>query len=89
MVNGSQAKTSDMAKEFKSGPTAQSTKAGGKTIKPMVKVDSFMLTGMSIMDSGWMIRLKDMECIFIWMGQDMKESGWKRGQMGLSLRDDM
>lgn len=65
-------------------------KAGGRTIKPMARADSFMLTEMSTMATGKMT--KPMVSVFtaIWMVQDMKVIGkkinntardWKPGQM--------
>jgi len=70
-------------------------KDGGKTTKPMVKVDLSMPMEMFMMDNGLMIKLMDLEFIAILMEPNMKVTGkrtsntemvWKPGQMVLDMK---
>ena len=70
-------------------------KVGGKTTKPMEKVDLSMLMEMFMMDNGLMIKLTDLEFIAILMEPNMKGTGkrtsntetvWKPGQMVLDMK---
>ena len=72
-------------------------KAGGWTIKPTEKEDLFMPMEMSMMDSGWMIKLMDLESIVILMVPNTKVTGkkinnmetvLKHGQMDQATRDN-
>jgi hypothetical protein len=64
-----------MARESKSGSTAQGTKDIGRTTRLMDSVDLSMLMGMSTRESGQMIRPMDLESTHMLMGQDMKGNG--------------
>lgn len=55
----------DKGKEFKFGQMVLCMKVGGKIIKLMGKEDSFMLTEISMMDIGRMIKLMERELIVI------------------------
>lgn len=56
-------------------------KAGGETTKPMEREDSFMLTVMSTMACGSMIRHMDTEFTATWMVLSMKEIGKRTSNM--------
>lgn len=56
---GSSTHKSERERVFKSGQTVLSTRDGGKTIKPMARVASFMLMETSMMASGKMTRLME------------------------------
>jgi len=65
MESGSPEKTSDKVKEDKFGQMVPCTRDGGKTTKPMEKVDSFTLTEMSMTVNGSMTKLMDSVSIAI------------------------
>ena len=65
IVTGSKERTFDRVKVVKYGQMARCTKAGGKTIKLMVKEDLSMPMAMSTMVSGRTIRHMAMESIAI------------------------
>lgn len=62
-VSGLSALRQDRAAVLKSGPTAVSTKATGKTVKPQERVVSFMRMAMSTTETGRKIKL--MASVFI------------------------
>jgi hypothetical protein len=80
-ANGKSALRVDKAKESRYGQMVRCMRAGGRTIKLMVKEDSFMQMEMCMMECGWMIRLMAMESTAIWMVQSMKETGRRTSNM--------
>ena len=79
--NGLKVQISDREKESKLGQMVPCMRVGGKTTKPMVKVDLFMLMEISTTVSGRMTRLMDSEFTHIWMELDTKVSGRKISNM--------
>ena len=75
--NGALTKKSDRAKEDKFGQMDQCMKDGGWKIKPTAKEDSFMLTVMSMMDNGLMIKLTDLVFTAILMEPNTRAIGKK------------
>jgi hypothetical protein len=84
--NGSLEKISNKEKEHRSGQMDPSMMAGGRTTKPMAKVDLFMRMEMSTMVPGLTIKLMDLGITFILTDPIIKENGRKICSMDLGSR---
>ena len=79
-------KISDVEKEDRFGQMDPCMRGGFRTIKPMAKVDLFMLMETSTMDRGRTIRLTVEVSIAIWTAPNMKETGSRTSSMVMVLR---
>lgn len=76
-ILGSPEKTSDKVKEDKFGQMVPCTRVGGRTTKPTVREDLFMLMVTFMMANGSMIKLMDSVFTAISMEPNTKVTGRK------------